>query len=722
MFRVAASALCATLAAQVPEKIKQGHSHVSEAFDTGPHEKPWEMDGTGKVNFPVTTTNPEVQKWFNQGVVHAHNFWWYESERAFRWCHKLEPDNPMVWWGLSLSSERTSDSDERKAEFIREAYKRRDRASPRERLWIEAYYAREVSDPLAKDNSREARNRRFKDAMESLIVRYPSDIEAKAFLALSMMGDQRMGAEKLLQEVLAADPNHPAAHHYRIHNWNYLEPEFALDSCKRYGEIAWDTGHALHMPGHIYSTVGMWNEAAISMDAATRSEARYMKDRLVLPFNAWNYPHNKNYLCRIQEQLGMASAAFDGAKQLLDAPGSDAKDTYVYRQGLLALTRNLVKFEKWQQILDGKTIPWQDDAPEVKALRHYVEARAWFGMGNIEKAQQSLEAHAKLEKDIPKEGFQAKLCKVRIKELNARLLIARGDSITGLALLGEAAKEQFDNPEPTEIELLFHADVIWNSAGNLYLGTRSPALAVLAFEKALGVTRNDGFALSGLVRAHHALGEDDKAREHLAQLLAVWADADKGLKPLELALATGLKAQPQDNSPAPQRNYLRTSLEKFGPNRWERYAAPPLDAVDSAGKKVTLDEYKGKNVLLIFYLGDECPHCLNQLVEIGKRKADFERADTAVLAINRATPEANKASKQLGEVPFRLLSDTKLENAKRFKSFDDFENIEIHSTILIDKEGRVDWARNGGDPFTDLEFLLREIKRLNSAALVSAKP
>ncbi len=74
------------------------------------------------------------------------------------------------------------------------------------------------------------------------------------------------------------------------------------------------------MPGHIFSIVGMWNEAAISMDAATRAEKQYMRDTLTFPFNNWNYGHNRYYLSYIQEQLGMPTAALFGVRQLADAP------------------------------------------------------------------------------------------------------------------------------------------------------------------------------------------------------------------------------------------------------------------------------------------------------------------------------------------------------------------------------------------------------------------
>ena len=76
----------------------------------------------------------------------------------------------------------------------------------------------------------------------------------------------------------------------------------------------------MHMPGHIYSKVGMWHEAATAMDSATRTELRYMNDRLALPFETWNCPHNRNYLCYIQEQLGMAEASLQGSADMLASP------------------------------------------------------------------------------------------------------------------------------------------------------------------------------------------------------------------------------------------------------------------------------------------------------------------------------------------------------------------------------------------------------------------
>jgi peroxiredoxin len=700
---------------------KQGHSHLGEAYDVGPRQKPWRIAGIGEAKFPITTKNPEVQEWFNQGNALLHSFWYYEAERAFRWCLKLEPDNAMAYWGMAHAVVNP----ERAKEFSREAVKRENTVSERERLYIEAAAKLYLDDPLKDDQGASAldqyrtRDREYRKALETICVKYPDDMEARAQLALAGLGDNRYGTEMVIREILAKQPDHPGAHHYRIHNWDYHEAEQALNSAFRYGEIAPGIGHALHMPGHIFSIVGMWNEAAIAMDAATRAEKQYAKDSGTFPFNNWNYGHNRTYLSYIQEQLGMPSAAIFGVRQLIDAP-KDPKDNDDNPRssnslGIAGLARALTKYERWDEILDGKTIPWRDIYLD-KVNKSYFEARAWLAKGDPEKASKSIAAHAALKKDLEKNKGQEELFKIQEPDLKGRYAIARGDTIIGLGLLAEAAQKEWDW-QRTYADPPVYPESLYNSLGEAYLSAKSPALAAQSFEKALELTKNDLFALSGLVRAYKAAGDEAKARDAMARFLFVTRDAEPGLAIVARTKETGLTAEPRDSSPAPQRNYVRTSLEKYGPNKWEPYAAPELDVRDASGKRVTLEEYRGKNVLLVFYLGQECPHCVRQLHDIGKKKDDWARFDLQLLAVSSQKPDVNAAGlKSQGEHPFRLLSDDGHANARRFHSYDDFEDMELHSTILIDRKGRVYWARFGGDPFSDLEFLEKQLERMNELA------
>jgi peroxiredoxin len=701
------------------ETWKVGHSRHGEAFDIGPREKPSVMPGIGKVNFPITTKNPEAQQWFNQGIALLHSFWYFEAERSFRWALKLDPECAMCYWGLSLAA-----ADERGPKFLKEAGKRKDKVSGRERSYIEAWEARGQTDLPADaggNNPNAAkRSQRFMFLLEQLVLKYPDDLEAKAFFALDQMGgEQRYGTDLILKQIMARDPNHPGAHHYRIHNWDSAEGNQAIDSCAAYGKIASGIGHAQHMPGHIYSGIGMWHEAAISMDSATRVEKQYMRQRLVFPFNTWNYAHNQNYLGYIQEQLGMPEAAISGAKQLLAAPLDPKYNTptgySAHGQGTVALARVLARFERWNDILDPKTFNWQDHMRD-KLTRRYIETLAYLGLGDLEKAAKSYAEHAALKPEIekPENKWLEHRHTIQSLEMRGRLALAKGEALNGLTLLSEAAKQQAekfedeDDPSPWP-------NVLYNTLGRAYLDQKTPSLAVAAFEKSLTIVRNDGFALSGLVEAHNALGDKARATEAYARLLYIWSDAEPGLRWMQQAKTIGLKAQPKDVSPGPQRNYKQTTLDQLGPSVWEQFDAPELNAVSTDGKIVSLKDFRGKNVLLIFYLGGYCEHCLAQMREVIKRNKQLNDLDTTVLAVSADSADAIALTKRNLEVPFPLLFDPNFENAHRFKAYDDFEEMALHATILIDKRGRVHWSRTGGSPFNEFDFLVKEIERLNNS-------
>lgn len=710
-----------------------GHSAHGSSFDEGPRQRPWKMDGIGKTHFPITTKTPEVQEWFDQGNTLLHNFWYFEAERSFRWCLKLDADCAMAYWGLARAM-GGSDQFDRRRFFLKEAVRRKSNVSKRERMYIEAWekvYLPEnfgdLDEPGA--NSRGGRSPKLADALEMIVLEYPDDDEAKSLLVLNTLyRSSRYGNEAIIQEILKNNPEHPGAHHYRIHNWDGREGAVALDSCQAFGRLARSSGHANHMPGHIFSGIGMWHEGAIWMDSATRVEKRYMERRMTLPYHNWNYSHNRNYLSFIQEQLGLPTMALDGARQLLAAPldpkynRADARDS-VYHEGIRALLRGLVKFERWEAILAKDMIPWRDGLAD-RASRAYCESLAHLGLGDIEKAIDRLAALRKLIGELDKSeggGRIQRLQKRMLKELGGRIALARGDAVEGVRLLTDVAHAQWKSYRE-ENDPPVYPNILYTVLGEAHLEFGSPGLAAACFEKTLDVCPNDAFALSGLARALHALGDREAAAQAYGKLLFVWSDAEPGLRWMKSARVLGIEADPIDDSARPQRNYISQTLDELGPQTWRPYAAPKLDALDAKRKRVTLDEYKGKNVLLVFYLGEGCVHCVEQLGAIGEKASEFRQRKVELLAISSATPEQHAKSLVLGEMPFRLLPDPKHQNARRFHSYDDFEELELHSTILIDGQGRIRWARTGGDRFMDFDFLLTEIDRVNKNADLGGKP
>jgi peroxiredoxin len=691
-----------------------GHSKKGSAFDSGMRTRPKKLEGLGEAPFPITAKTPAVQEWFNQGNALLHSFWWEESERAFRWCLKLDPDCAMAYWGLAQGGYNwftaytpvADDPKNRYQIFLAEAVKRKHLVSDREKMFIEAWEKAfkpggGVPGPILRSE------------LSEIVKKYPDDIEARALLAFHTVNSGEattFATQKLIDNVFAKSPNHPGAHHATIHMWDYVKPTVALQSCDLYGKVAPRIGHALHMPGHAYSKMGMWHEAARSMDAATRTELFYMNDRLALPHQSWNYSHNRNYLCYIQEQLGMAEASIQGAKDLINAPTDPEGDNSAnagLSEGAMALVRAYLKFERWEEILKEGQVPW-GQTPDQQMLRQYAETQALAGLGRTKEARTAFAAmKLQVKRFIAEEPMAEPFLTPLLAGAESHLLIAEGNIAAGIALLESRAAGEIYGGDPPMSPAPLHRLV-----GDAYLQKGDYQAAIEAYTKALQKEKNDGFSLSGLARAYHASGDVENARKYAGSFYYVWSGADPNLKWTKQVDALNLGTKPMAEVPSPERRYVPAELASYGPSNWQPFQAPQLDVKDVNGKQVTLDQYRGKNVLLIFYLNEECVHCVEQLAKINERLKDFTDKNTIVLGVSSTPPEKNKESLKVGDMGIILLSDTAHENARRFASYDDFEEMELHSTILINKEGRIFWKRTGGDPFMNIDFLLREIARI----------
>jgi peroxiredoxin len=138
--------------------------------------------------------------------------------------------------------------------------------------------------------------------------------------------------------------------------------------------------------------------------------------------------------------------------------------------------------------------------------------------------------------------------------------------------------------------------------------------------------------------------------------------------------------------------------------------------LDTEGKTFHLADHKGRNVVVLFYLGGKCAHCMQQLQEFGKQMKAFADVDTDMVAIGTDTLEEAKALKanEAGiKFPMPFLPDPSLELFKKYQVFDDFENTPLHGVFLIDKQGMVRFQRISADPFLDVEFLKGEAVRIN---------
>ena len=341
------------------EPIPEGHSVHGEAFNEGPRQSAYLMGGTGNVHFPVSTHAQLAQQLFDQGLGQLHGFWYFEAERTFRQVAALDADCTMAYWGMALANVNNRP---RAREFMDQAIQRRELASPREQAYVDAwspFFAKKWD----KDKKKRDRGKKLIEGLEAIVMDFPEEIEAKAFLAVTLWQHRsqvplasHVAVDALLQDVLDRNPNHPC-HHYRIHLWDKKSPSHALRSAARCGQAAPSIAHMWHMPGHTYSGLHRYADAVWQQEASARTDhAHMMRDRL-MPDQIHNYAHNNEWLIRNWIKLGRAQDALALAKNLCELPQHPQFNTFdgdrtgsaVY--GRRRLWQVCESFELWNELL-----------------------------------------------------------------------------------------------------------------------------------------------------------------------------------------------------------------------------------------------------------------------------------------------------------------------------------------------------------------------------------
>ncbi len=328
-----------------------GHSSHGEAFNEGPRQAAVLIEGTGGVDFPVQTSKPMAQRFFEQGIGQLHGFWFYEAERSFRQAAALDKDCAMAFWGMAMAN---VNNETRARQFTSKAVALKDKACDSDRAWIrvlENFY-------LKKDDKRDKKQREldFIRDLEAIVQERPQDVEAKAFLVWKIWHAKKeapisspQAVDALLDQIFAVAPHHPA-HHYRIHLWDDRKPERALKSAALCGQAAPAIAHMWHMPGHTYSKVKRFDDAVWQQEASTRVDHAYMRREFVLPDQIHNYAHNEEWLVRNFNELGRAADAIALARSLIANPRHPKYNT-LDKSGSSASygrRRLLETLEKWQ--------------------------------------------------------------------------------------------------------------------------------------------------------------------------------------------------------------------------------------------------------------------------------------------------------------------------------------------------------------------------------------
>src|SRR5690242_12206518 len=158
-----------------PAGAEAGHSLHAEAFNEGPRQSAVLMNGTGKVKLKISSKHPKAQAFFNQGIGQLHGFWYFEAERSFRQVAFYDTNCAMAYWGMAMANVNNSN---RAAGFIKLATQLKTNANAREKLWIDAY-----DKYFTGKEGENQRRKNLVSALETIIEKYPKELEAKTFLA-----------------------------------------------------------------------------------------------------------------------------------------------------------------------------------------------------------------------------------------------------------------------------------------------------------------------------------------------------------------------------------------------------------------------------------------------------------------------------------------------------------------------------------------------------------
>ena len=349
------SAVLSTPEANTEAIVAAGHSAHGEAFNEGPRQAAYLFPGNGAVHLAITAS-AKAQQFFDQGLGQLHGFWYFEAERSFRQAAMIDPTCAMAYWGMAMAN---INNDKRARGFIADAVRRRSTATKFECLHIDACSA--YYDEKSKANKK-SRRAAYLAALNDIIKEFPNEIETKA-LAVRYRWEYRdevklkdadyASSDQLLDDIFAVNPLHPA-HHYRIHLWDEKDGKKALTNAAQCGQSSSAIAHMWHMPGHIYSKLQRFDDAAWQQEASARVDHAHMMHDRVLPDQIHNYAHNNEWLCRDLAFIGRMSDALDLAHNMESLPRHPAYNTLKKGSSELAIKRLYdihYQFELWDAML-----------------------------------------------------------------------------------------------------------------------------------------------------------------------------------------------------------------------------------------------------------------------------------------------------------------------------------------------------------------------------------
>ena len=489
----------------------------------------------GRVQFS-NSCSPAVKDKFNQAVATLHSFGYRKAGQLFEAIALEDPSCGIAEWGVAMSHYRQlwdppTPADVSAGLGAVERGRRMGSKTERERDYLSAI---EIIYGGSGKTSPRTRAAAYQTAMEALTARYPEDREAAIFYALALIAnapasDKTYAAQKkasqILAPILAEQPEHPGLAHYIIHADDHpVLASQALDAARRYARIAPDSPHALHMPSHIFTRLGMWDESVESNLASAASAQRQSL--------AGDQLHAMDYLVYAYLQTGRVSEAGKLVRELPPVHASDA----AYYAGLYATAaipaRYAIERHQWAEAaaltLPPDTFP---GGPYVwtEANLYFARALGAVRMGDVTAAQNAQKLLVSVRDTLlgTDDRYSADQAAIQLETISALITFAQGARDSGLNQLRAAA----DHEDSTEITAVTPGPIVpvRELLGEILLQEKHAAGALEAFESVLKVSPGRFRALYGAAQSAELAGLNEKAELFYRRLLDNCRQADSAV-------------------------------------------------------------------------------------------------------------------------------------------------------------------------------------------------
>lgn len=511
------------------------------------------FEGMGDHQRAITTSSPEAQRYFDQGMVLAFGFNHAEAIRSFRAAQRLDDQCAMCYWGEALvtgpninvtsNGKAIMSPDDRVAAFTatQRAVALKASATAIEQALIDAQAERYNGDP---DTDRDPLDRAYAAAMREVVAEYPDDDDAAALFAEAWMNTMPWDywsddgqpksetAEVLaaLEATLERNPRHPLALHLYIHAVEASSsPERAEAAADTLAGLVPGAGHLVHMPAHIYWRVGRYNDASeANVRAAAVDEAYIAQCNAQGFYPALYYPHNIHFLWAASSMEGRSTVALEAARKLAENVRIEQIEEFptveFFRTiPLLALTQ----FGRWDEILSE---PRPDDSLDYSnAIWHYARGSALNNLGNTAAAMEEREALAELKDSVQVRFLDGAdypatvLLNIADELLLGEIALAQSDLDAAIMHFGDAVELQDALPY-TEPPFWYYPTR--QSLGLSLLRVEQFAEAEQVYRRDLEDYPRNGWSMFGLIQSLEAQGKTEEADTVREMFEQVWALAD----------------------------------------------------------------------------------------------------------------------------------------------------------------------------------------------------